>query len=298
MEDNYDEFSFLKEQALELGLGWKGQPLVSRKFVSISQNRKISALVWGQSPAQIVFLHGGLQNAHSWDGVALALDKPLVALDLPGHGYSSWRSDGDYTPATLREDVAGAVRQLAPQATLVVGMSQGGFISLALAGSYPELVPRLLLVDVLPLAGANPRRDELLQSLLSEANSSFASYDQMLEQTARLAPTRSLASLRRSVLHNARPNSDGSWGWRYDPQMGHYDPARPDYLQLWEELEQHKVPLLVALGSQSAAVGEAELAELARRRPDAQIVVIAGASHSIQSTRPLELASLIEKFMA
>ena len=37
-------------------------------------------------------IHGGAQNAHTWDTVALALDRPLVALDLPGHGHSSHRA--------------------------------------------------------------------------------------------------------------------------------------------------------------------------------------------------------------
>ena len=37
-----------------------------------------------------VLLHGGGQNAHTWDTVALALDRPLLAVDLPGHGHSDW----------------------------------------------------------------------------------------------------------------------------------------------------------------------------------------------------------------
>ena len=36
-------------------------------------------------------MHGGAQNAHTWDTVALALDRPLVAVDLPGHGHSDGR---------------------------------------------------------------------------------------------------------------------------------------------------------------------------------------------------------------
>ena len=42
-------------------------------------------------------------NAHTWDTVALALDRPLVAFDLPGHGHSSWRDDSTYSPDNLAE---------------------------------------------------------------------------------------------------------------------------------------------------------------------------------------------------
>ena len=52
--------------------------------------------------------------------------EPLVAVDLPGHGHSDWRADHDYTPASNAEDVAVALRELAPASRLVVGMSLGG----------------------------------------------------------------------------------------------------------------------------------------------------------------------------
>ena len=61
---------------------------VRREFVDVAPDRTLSALVWGTDDPQLVLLHGGAQNAHTWDTVALALGRPLVAIDLPGHGYS------------------------------------------------------------------------------------------------------------------------------------------------------------------------------------------------------------------
>ena len=72
-------------------------------------------------------LHGGTQNgtqnAHTWDTVALALDRPLVVVDLPGHGHSDWRDDHDYVPERDAEAVATALAEWAPRARVVVGMS-------------------------------------------------------------------------------------------------------------------------------------------------------------------------------
>ena len=65
----------------------------------------------------MVFLHGGGQNAHTWDTVALALDRPLVAVDLPGHGHSDWPGDGRaLDPGAMAEDVAKVIADLAPEA--------------------------------------------------------------------------------------------------------------------------------------------------------------------------------------
>ncbi len=117
----------------------------------------MSALVWGDAPAELVLVHGSAQNAHTFDTVALALDRPLVAVDLPHHGHSD---ASFYGPRALDEH---AERPRArPSATLsaaprsrFVAMSYGGLVSVALPHEHPELATRLVLVDITP--GVNAR---------------------------------------------------------------------------------------------------------------------------------------------
>ena len=140
-----------QENADEYGVPWNGPPTVRRESVVVGDGgRSLSALIWGTEPPDIVLLHGGAQNAHTWDTVALALDRPLVAIDLPGHGHSDHRDDGPFGPRENGVDVAAAIRQLAPDAPMVVGMSLGGLTSIALAAHAPDLVRKLVLVDVTP----------------------------------------------------------------------------------------------------------------------------------------------------
>src|SRR6516165_9390014 len=130
---SYDELGMFEDNAREAGLPWDGPPQVERVEVD-----GVSALVWGdRSGPPLVLLHGGAQNAHTWDTVALALDRPIVAIDLPGHGHSAWRDDHDYRPAVMAPAVAGAVEALAPDAVAVAGMSLGGLTALALSGIRP-----------------------------------------------------------------------------------------------------------------------------------------------------------------
>ena len=107
--------------------------------------RTISAIRWGEEPADLLLLHGGAQNAHTWDTVALALGRPLLAVDLAGHGRSSWRDDGRYVPAELADDVAATAAAAAVLTTPcdLVGMSLGGLTWIALAAHHPDLVRRL-----------------------------------------------------------------------------------------------------------------------------------------------------------
>src|SRR5450631_240275 len=103
MTDDYDEFALLKDNAEEAELPWLVTTEVTRRFVDVGGGRRVSGLRWGTGPVEAVFLHGGAQNAHTWDTVALALDRPLLALDLPGHGHSGWRDDGDYGVAVMAD---------------------------------------------------------------------------------------------------------------------------------------------------------------------------------------------------
>src|SRR6185436_20177979 len=102
----YDEFGLFHENAAEVGLAYDGPPTVARVELEVAPGQTVSALRWGTAPPELVLLHGGGQNAHTWDTVALALDRPLLAIDLPGHGHSSWWEGGRYEVAAMADAVA------------------------------------------------------------------------------------------------------------------------------------------------------------------------------------------------
>ena len=121
-----DEFALLVQEAAELGVSLDGAPVVRRERVKTSDG-EISALVWGDRnrDPELVLLHGGGLNAHTWDGVVMALGRPSVAIDLPGHGHSSWRADGRYDPEVIAVAVGEAIAALAPRARAVAGSTAG-----------------------------------------------------------------------------------------------------------------------------------------------------------------------------
>src|ERR1700684_960932 len=212
---DYDEFGLFHENAAEYGLPWTGPPTVRRVFAEVAPGRRLSALAWQDEDPELVLLHGGSQNAHTWDTVALALDRPLLVIHLPGNGHSD--GPGDQTEGQLDThgnavDVAAAIRTLAPSAKAVVGMSLGGLTAIALSAEAPELVRKIVLVDVLP--GIKGQRARHITDFVA-GPPSFASLDELLERTARFNPARSRSSLRRGILHNAEQQPDGTWVWRW-----------------------------------------------------------------------------------
>lgn len=302
----YDEFGLFHENAAEYGLDYPGPPLVERFRVRVDGDRAVSGLRWGSGEPRVVLLHGGAQNAHTWDTVALALGVPLLAVDLPGHGHSDWRDDGAYGPANLAADVAVAVRALAAGPLPVVGMSLGGLTGMLLAARHAELVSQLTLVDITP--GVNAHKAKAVIDFV-DGPQSFPSLDDLVARTIEHHPTRSESSLRRGVLHNAHQLGDGSWQWRYD-RRGHArssDGVLPDQealegepamSPLWDELSAITVPVVLVRGGASPVVDDDDVAELRRRQPTAAVEVVEGAGHSVQGDRPIELAAILRERLA
>ncbi len=301
----YDEFGMFHENASEYGIPYINPPEVRREFTKVAPGRWLSTLVWGVQSPQIVFLHGGAQNAHTWDTVALALGLPLVCIDLPGHGHSD--SAGAYDASALplaqnAADIAAVVGALAPQAKMVVGMSLGGLTTLALARDYSELVNKMVLVDVTP--GVNQEKTKAITDFVN-GPATFPSFEELLERTMQFNPTRTMSSMRRGILHNALQIADGSWVWRYRrddaPPLPKIEGElkRPDTSTLWDVFDAYKKPLMFVRGMRSqSVVSDEDETELLRRAPHTRTEHVLEAGHSVQGDTPLELAELIKSFLA
>lgn len=290
----YDEFGLFHENIAEWDLDVEIPP-VARLFVAVDGLRQLSALRWGEGPAELALVHGGAQNAHTFDTVALALGRPLVALDLPGHGHS----DASPLPHSAVEshgrDLSVALEQLSERPVALVGMSLGGLCSLVAASLRPDLVTSLTLVDVTP--GVTSDKARHITDFVNGPRY-FDDFDQILARTVAHNPTRSVSSLRRGILHNAERLADGRWVWRHQRHAPSLLEA-PAPGDLWSRLEGIEVPVtLVRAMGPGSVVDDADEAEFLRRRPDDRVVRVPGSGHSVQGDRPLELVEILRDVLA
>jgi len=283
------EFSLLSENAEQAGVTG---PLPDVQRIEVdTPDGSISALRWGNRP-RVVFLHGGGQNAHTWDTVIIGLGEPALAVDLPGHGRSGRRADGDYSPQHNAAAVAPVLREHASNADLVVGMSLGGLTAIRLGAVAPELVRELVLVDVTP--SALHRHAELTAEqqgtvALMQGEHEFPSFQAMLDLTIAAAPHREVKALRRGVFHNSRRLDSGNWTWRWDAIR-----AVPDFGSLWDDVDALSAPVTLVRGGSSGFVTDEDAAELSSRATyfrEAQVVENSG--HSVQSDQPRVLIDLL-----
>lgn len=289
--DGLSEFALLTENAEQAGV--TGPLPDVRRVETGTGASKISALRWGgATEPRVVFLHGGGQNAHTWDTVIVGLGEPALAVDLPGHGHSGWREDGDYSPQINADALLPAVREHAPGADLVVGMSLGGLTAIRLAAVAPELVNELVLIDVTP--SALQRHSEMTKEqqgtvALMHGEREFPSFQAMLDLTIAAAPHREVKALRRGVFHNSRRLDNGNWTWRYDAIR-----KFPDFDVLWDDVDRLSAPITLIRGGKSGFVSDDDAAELSRRTKHFRTAhVVENSGHSVQSDQPLALIDLL-----
>jgi pimeloyl-ACP methyl ester carboxylesterase len=280
------EFALLPENAEQAGVTG---PLPAVKRVDAGG---ISALQWGEQAPRVVFFHGGGQNAHTWDTVIVGLGLPALAVDLPGHGHSAWREDGNYSPQNNAAALAPVLTELAPDADLFVGMSLGGLTAIGLSAVAPHLIRELVLVDVTPSAlrrHTEMTREQLGTVALVAGEREFPSFSAMLELTTAAAPHRDPKSLRRGVFHNSHRLDNGAWTWRYDTIR-----EFPDFDSLWDDVAGLAAPITLVRGGTSGFVTDEDAAELGRRATQFRGVhIVDNSGHSVQSDQPRVLIDLL-----
>ena len=161
--------------------------------------------------------------------------------------------------------LAPVLRELAPDAELVVGMSLGGLTAIRLAVAAPELVRELVLVDVTP--SAPERHTEMTDAqrgtvALVQGERIFGSFAAMVDVTVAAAPHRDRESLRRGVFHNSKRLDDGTWTWRYD-----WIRKGDGFVGLWEDVPALTTPTTLVRGGYSRFVTDEDAATFAQTAP-------------------------------
>jgi len=300
----YDEFALVAENAAEMGVDWPNDFTPERQNVALAGGQTISTIRWGSTPPELVFLHGGGQNAHTWDSVVVALGRPALCIYLPGHGWSDRRSDRNYGPWQNAVAIAEVLERSAPTAAATIGMSLGGATNIRLAATRPDLVRRAVIIDVSPSvneAGRAMTPEQRGSVALIGGPPTYDSFDQIFQATMAASPKRTEAGIRRGVRHNTVRLPDGRWAWRYDlfgpPSTDAVGENWVDFTSLWDDVAAIPNPTMLVVGGDSVYVRPADVDEYRRRLPSVRVESVPGAGHAVQSDQPAVLVELLNDFV-
>jgi len=190
----------------------------------------LAAVEWGDPDGlPVIALHGWLDNAASFAPLAARLEGVrLIALDLAGHGLSDHRSlDNTYNIWQDVADVYTVVEQLGLTTFALLGHSRGAMIATLTAGTYPERVSHLGLIDsFVPQAKSEADVPEQLALSIADKHLRlrreprvYATRDEAIaSRTSRGETLLSLASANLIAERGLRREGEG-FRWRADEKL-------------------------------------------------------------------------------
>jgi pimeloyl-ACP methyl ester carboxylesterase len=295
-----DEYrDHLETTAVRAGFTFGDVVLPSEHDVSVGE-LQFRYLDWGTKGLRpILFLHGGALTAHTWDLCCLALRDEFhcLALDQRGHGDTDWAPDADYSIGAQREDIRGFADRLGLDRFVLVGQSMGAINGLAFAVTHPERLSALVMID----AGPEVRRrgSSRIREFVNGGEKP-ETLEEIIERALSFNPRRDPQILRRSLMHNLRPQADGSWSWKYDRsrfQRLDQDTHLAERRRLADNLANVTCPALVVRGAESDVFHQDDAERLAQNFPDGRQITIAQAGHTVQGDNPKDLVAALREFL-
>ena len=100
----------------------------------------------GNGKEHLVLLHGFMENTLIWDDLEKNLSKnfSLIKIDLPGHGESKMYAE-IHTMELMAEKVKELTDHLKISTFHLLGHSMGGYVTLAFAEKFPEILKSITL---------------------------------------------------------------------------------------------------------------------------------------------------------
>ena len=235
----------------------------------ISQRLRLHYVAWKNAEKPpLLLVHGGRDHCRNWDWTAEALraDWNVVAMDHRGHGDSEWVSDGNYLATDMVYDVVQMIHQLDSVPVTIVAHSMGGNVCLRVAGLFPELVRKLVVIEGLgpsPAAQAEiearPYRERLREWVEKKHASAgrvprrYKSIDDALARMREENTYLTEEQARHLTVHGVNRNEDGTYSWKFDPHLNNWQPHDAERVGIEELWGAIKCPTLLLYGADSWA---------------------------------------------
>jgi pimeloyl-ACP methyl ester carboxylesterase len=251
----------------------------------------LAAAEYGRG-SPLLILHGLFGSGRNWTSVAQKLEQHRVfTLDLRNHGASPWADAMDYE--AMADDVRAFLRARGLDRAAVIGHSMGGKTAMITALRHGEMVARLIVVDVAPVA----YRPTLLAYIRAMQAVDLQRVTRRSDVDAQLAEAVPDADDRAFLLQNLVLEAGGA-RWRLNLQA--LEHALPD-ISGFPELPRgisYPGPALFVAGGRSDYVRTEHESAIRRWFPYAEIARVPDAGHWVHAERPEAFLRIVTPFLA
>lgn len=246
--------------------------------------------VYGQGHPLII-LHGLFGSQENWRTLSKVFGQhfQVFALDQRNHGRSP-HSEG-FTYEAMTEDLCEFMQEQALTSAYVLGHSMGGKVAMRFAVAYPDLVDKLVVVDIAPRAYP-PGHDEVFSGLYALDLPTLRSRQDADAALAQYLPD---LALRQFLLKNLERTEIGTFRWRINLDAIH--DSYHEMLKGCDVTGTYTKPTLFIRGENSDYIKNSDLTSIRAVFPHAQLVTIPGTGHWVHAEAPQEFARIVMEFL-
>ncbi|MEM1215193.1 MAG: alpha/beta fold hydrolase [Bacteroidota bacterium] len=246
---------------------------------------------FGQGPP-LVILHGLFGTLDNWQTLAKrwATDYTVVLVDQRNHGRSPHLPVHDYP--RMAEDLKAFLDRNWMYKVHLLGHSMGGKTAMQFALQHPEMVEKLVVVDITPKAytGGHEVILEALRTLPIDEVTDRKMADAFLAQNI------AEVGIRQFLLKNLMREKTGGYRWKMNlPVLLEYYPAILANIDSEETFDE---PTLFIRGARSHYVQDSDWSGVLAYFPTAQLATVAAAGHWVHAEQPGKLFDLVAAFLA
>lgn len=236
----------------------------------------------------MVFLHGLFGDLNNLGAIARAFNDrfDVLKIDLRNHGRSF--HSGQISYPLMAEDVIRVISHLGRQKVILVGHSMGGKTAMMVAHLAPQLVEKLVVIDIAPVLYPLRRHDAIFAGLFAVREAKPANRQQAIATMATHIPD---VGIQQFMLKSFDPQSPDFFRFNLSGLYQHYERVMD-----WQSVSVN-LPTLFIRGGLSEYIQPEHTDTILAQFPQATSFTIASADHWVHAEKPEIVVRAIERFI-
>lgn len=245
---------------------------------------------YGQG-SPLIILHGLFGSSTNWNTLSkrFGASCQVFAVDQRNHGASPHTDQSSYQ--LMAEDLQVFMQEQNLESAHLLGHSMGGKTAMQFALTYPNLVQKLIVVDIAPKTYP-PHHDTIFDAL---CGLNLSEYSSRSELDRALAQKIDSAPIRQFLLTNVTRNDAGCFTWKMN--LGGIYQTYDAIISNLESPGHFAKPTLFVRGETSDYILDEDRPAIKALFPAAQIITIKGAGHWVHAEAPEAFYNTVIHFL-
>ncbi|OCG01271.1 alpha/beta fold hydrolase [Gilliamella sp. wkB112] len=236
------------------------------------------------SGAAIFFLHGVFGSLDNLNMLAkdLQLNYQTIQVDMRNHGLSPWSDK--MTFQAMADDIAELCHDLCLQNVIFIGHSMGGKVALQLTQIIPDIIERIVAIDIAPVKYPVSTNALVLKALAQCCNITDK------KQIINIMKANGLSEP--TIMFLLKSYKNGQWLFNIDVIIKQYAS-----LCDWSSISPWLKPTLFIKGGNSDYICEADYEKIFQQFPYAKIETVIGAGHNVHAEKTTQVLQILHHWL-